>query len=330
LFDADATELIGRDIAQLVPRVFQEQHDARGLHLAHSAEDPDGVGVHRELTGQRGDGTPFPLELAMSEFGLGGKRMFTAIIRDVSERKRAEEERDQLYKQLAEREHRLQELVGRLLLAQEEERRRMAYEVHDGIAQLAAAAQLHFEAFASHIRPRSPEARKELAQVQELARQMVREARRVIAGLRPTALDDFGLAAAIRLEVEALQKEGWQITYDEQLGSQRLPSTVETALFRVAQEALRNVRKHAGPTRVQVSLRRESQMLGLEVRDWGRGFQANGSVRRGGPGEHVGIPGMQERMTLLGGRCYVRSRLGAGTHVLVEVPAPITGEEMAA
>jgi PAS domain S-box-containing protein len=324
LFDADASALIGRDIASFVPRVSQKEHVARGT------ENRDGVGVHREMVGRHADGTTFPLELAVSEFGLGGKRMFTAIIRDVAERKRAEEERNQLYEQLAEREHRLQELIRRLLLAQEEERRRMAHEVHDGIAQLAAAAQLHLEAFASHVRLRSAEARKELWQVRELSRQMVREARRVIAGLRPTALDDFGLAAAIRLEVEALRGEGWQITYDEEMGSQRLPTMVETALYRVAQEALRNVRKHAGATRVQVSLRCESQMVRLEVRDWGRGFQANGQVRKGGPGEQVGIAGMQERMALLGGRCFVRSRLGAGTHVLVEVPAPTTSEGIAA
>ncbi len=88
----------------------------------------------------------------------------------------------------------------------------------------------------------------------ELVQRTVREARRLIAGLRPTALDDFGLGTAIRLEVEVLRGEGWQISYDEDLGEQRLPSTLETALFRVTQEALTNIRKHAGRTPVAVRL----------------------------------------------------------------------------
>jgi PAS domain S-box-containing protein len=329
LFDADSTTLIGQDAARFVPHLAQDTPRADGLNVVSSAENPDGMGVHRETVGRRADATTFPLELAVSEFGLGGTRMFTAIIRDVTERKRAEEERNQLYEQLAEREHRLQELIRRLLLAQEEERRRVAYEVHDGVAQLAAAAQLHLEAFASHVRPRTPEARQELASVQAMVQQTVREVRRVIAGLRPTVLDDFGLAAAIRLEIEALRNEGWQITYDEALCSERLPSEVETALYRVAQEALRNVRKHAGSTRVHVSLRRQTHLVQLEVRDWGRGFGLNGHVGRDRPGEHVGIPGMQERVALLGGRCIVRSKEGAGTRVMVEVNARATSERVA-
>jgi PAS domain S-box-containing protein len=322
MFGGSIPVLVGRDIAYFVPHLSRGEGELHGLCPSSGADNPDGMGVHQEIVGRREDGTTFPVELAVSRFGLGRKVMFTAIIRDVTDRKRAEEERNQLNA-------RLQDLVRRLLLAQEEERRRIAYEVHDGIAQLAAAAQLHFEAFATHVRPRTAEARKELAQVQELARLMVRESRQVIAGLRPTALDDFGLAAAIGLEVETLRNQGWQISYEEGLGTERLASEVETALYRVAQEALRNVHKHAGSTRVHVSLRRHTQFVRLEVRDWGRGFQSNGHVERDRPGEHVGIAGMQERVALLGGRCLVRSREGEGTRVIAEVRAITASERVA-
>src|SRR5205085_6223363 len=137
-----------------------------------------------------------------------------------------------------------------LLVAQEEERRRVAYEVHDDLAAVAASAHQHLQAFARHHRPRSPEAREQFDRVLELAQRTVREARRVVANLRPTTLDDFGLAAALRLQVEELRDEGWQVSYQEALGPARLPSLVETALFRVAQEALTNVRKHAHTTQV--------------------------------------------------------------------------------
>jgi signal transduction histidine kinase len=148
----------------------------------------------------------------------------------------------------------------------------------------------------------------------------VREARRLIAGLRPTALDDFGLGTAIRLEVEALRTEGWQVSYHEELGDERLPSTLETALFRVTQEALTNVRKHAGRAKVSVRLKRNDDTIWLEVRDWGRGFNSHVPHERPRPGERVGLLSMQERVALLRGRCTVNSQPGTGTQVLAEVP----------
>src|SRR5437764_8593394 len=149
----------------------------------------------------------------------------------------------------------------------------MAYDLHDGLAQVAAGVHQHLQAFASHYHPRSPQARQELGRALELAQLSVKEARRLIAGLRPTALDDFGLATALRLQTEAQRSDGWKITYDETLGSERLPPTIETALFWVAQEALTNVRKHAGTTTARLALKRQGPRIHLEVQDFGCGFE---------------------------------------------------------
>jgi signal transduction histidine kinase len=222
--------------------------------------------------------------------------------------------------QIAIREGRLQDLVRRLQVAQEEERRRVAYEIHDGLAQVAAAAHQHLQTFADYHAPESRSGREALGRTVELVQRTVREARRLIAGLRPTVLDDFGLATAIRLETEALRGEGWQVTYEEDLGDQRLASQIETALFRVAQEALTNVRKHAGRARVAVTLEQHQGLVRLEVRDWGRGFGAVGPQDRPRPGERVGLLSMHERVALLGGHCTVNSQPGAGTQVIAEVP----------
>jgi signal transduction histidine kinase len=222
--------------------------------------------------------------------------------------------------QIAVREGRLQDLVRRLQVAQEEERRRVAYEIHDGLAQVAASAHQHLQTFADYHAPESKSGREALGRTVELVQRTVREARRLIAGLRPTALDDFGLATAIRLEIEALRGEGWQVSYDEDLGDQRLASQIETALFRVAQEALTNVRKHAGRAHVAVSVEQHEGLVRLEVRDWGRGFGVPGPQDRPRPGERVGLLSMHERVALLGGHCTVNSEPGAGTQVIAEVP----------
>src|SRR5215211_1860272 len=181
-------------------------------------------------------------------------------------------ENARLYAELAERENRLQDLLRKLITAQEEERRKVSYEVHDGLAQTAAAAHQLLQAFARHHPPTSDRGRKDLARALQLMQQTVGEARYVIADLRPTALDDFGLAAAVRLQVEKISNQGSQVDYEEALGDERLPPEVETALFRVAQEALSNVHKHAPSARVRITLRRLNDSVRLQVRDWGPGF----------------------------------------------------------
>jgi signal transduction histidine kinase len=229
-------------------------------------------------------------------------------------------ERARLYQELAERERRLEALVRQLLLAQEEERRRVAYEIHDGLAQLAWAAQQHLEAFAAQYRARTRQRRDELGQALTLASRTVREARRVIAGLRPAILDDFGLGPAISFELQAQRADGWEIEFNDGLGSIRLDPALETALLRVVQEALTNVRKHAHSKRVAVKLERRSNWLHVEIRDWGRGFRPAVAQAAAGPSEHVGLAGMQERIALINGRFTIRSRPGAGTRIQVLVP----------
>jgi signal transduction histidine kinase len=228
-------------------------------------------------------------------------------------------ERARLYQELAERERRLEGLVRQLLVAQEEERRRVAYEVHDGLAQLALAAQQHLEGFAADYRSRVQERRDELEHALTLASRTVREARRVIAGLRPAILDDF--------ELQVLRGDGWDVEFNDGLGSIRLQPTLERALFRVVQEALTNVRKHSQSKRVAVTLEPRNQWVHLEIRDWGRGFRPATARAGVGPSEHLGLAGMQERIALIDGHFTIRSRPGAGTRIQVQAPLTGAGEQ---
>jgi PAS domain S-box-containing protein len=236
-------------------------------------------------------------------------------------------ENARLYRKVAERESRLEELVGKLLVSQEQERRRMAREVHDGLTQVAISSHQTLQAFADDYPPNTPAGAERLNRVLELARETVREARYVIADLRPTVLDDFGLAAALRLNVERLRADGWEITYDEALGEKRLPPDLETALYRVAQEALTNLRKHAlTKTNAHVLLIRRDNNIRLEVRDGGSGFAPREVSERGEAGECVGLSSMQERIALIGGRFQIYSRPEGGTSVAAEVPLRESGE----
>jgi PAS domain S-box-containing protein len=230
-------------------------------------------------------------------------------------------ENARLYAELSEREHRLQGLIRKLITAQEEERRKVSYEVHDGLAQTAAGAHQLLQAFARRHPPDSEAGRKDLDRVLQLVQQTVGEARYVIADLRPTALDDLGLGAAVRLQVEKISDEGCEVDYEEELGDERLPAEVETAMFRVTQEALTNVRKHAPSARVKISLLYSNNCVHLNVRDWGPGFDPEQATEGGGPGERLGLSSMRERVALLGGQLEVRSRPGEGTEVVAEIPS---------
>jgi signal transduction histidine kinase len=228
--------------------------------------------------------------------------------------------------QLADRERQLEDLVGKLMTAHEEERRWLAHEMHDSLIQMVIAAQRYIQTFADTHPPGSKVRHGELDRPLELVRQTVQEGRRLVKGLRPTTLDDFGLVIAVRQRVEELQNEGWEISYEETLGGERLPPEVEITLFRVAQEALNNVQKHARTTAVYVALTQRGRKVRLEIRDEGRGFDPSAALAEQGPVERLGLSTMRERVVLLGGELEIRSKPGAGTSIVAEVSLPAAFE----
>ncbi|WP_119066667.1 GAF domain-containing sensor histidine kinase [Rubrobacter indicoceani] len=252
----------------------------------------------------------------------------TSILSSLATQAASALENARLYRELSAREARLEDLISRLLNAQEEERRRVAYEVHDGLAQTVAAAHHHLQAYARLRGPEGEETHGALEGALRLVKRTVGEARRVIAHLRPTTLDDFGLQTALRMEVDELRAEGWSIGFAGRLEeSDRISSEVETALFRVAQQAVNNISKHAGTKEARITLSRFGDGVRLRVRDRGRGFAAGeipptgeAGKATGRAGTRVGVASMRERVALLGGTFRLLSRPGAGTLVCVEVP----------
>ena len=216
-----------------------------------------------------------------------------------------------LHEQLRIREQDLERFTVRTIELQELDRRRIAGDIHDGISQRLVSAWYHLRAAGSITADEA--ALKELGQVEFLLSSALDEARRAITGLRPSVLDDLGLTAAIGSL--AASASGFAVELD--LQECNLPPHVETSVYRITQEALQNIAKHAAATRVELSLHRDPDgQVVLTVTDDGSGFDP---AIAGGP-TSFGLIGMHERANLLGASLVVKSRSGQGTRLTLALP----------
>jgi len=212
----------------------------------------------------------------------------------------------------------LQTLSHRILDAQEAERQRLARELHDEAAQALTSLLVHLRLLE---RAHTPEdAQQRVAELRHLTAQALEDVRRVALDLRPNILDDLGLAAALEWRVDELnQVDGIQATIDVHGLEQRLPRTMELMLYRIGQESLSNVTRHAAARHVAVSLRRENRVVTLEVVDDGCGFDPY-AVEEGGRTTGLGLVGMRERVSMIDGEFNINSAPGQGTRILTRAP----------
>jgi two-component system CheB/CheR fusion protein len=218
-------------------------------------------------------------------------------------------------KELGRSREELRALTGGLLTSQEEERRRLARELHDDISQRLAAFDLDSNEVFQNITTHPALAEQKCHQIRARMRELSEDVRRLSHRLHPSAIEDLGLASALRsLTEEFGEREKMITTFSAQDLPEVLPVEVATGLYRIAQEALRNVAKHAGKTHVKVSLRGRPGALELQVQDFGLGFDADD--KRSG----LGLISMEERARLIHATLNVESALGEGTKVIVDVP----------
>jgi signal transduction histidine kinase len=204
--------------------------------------------------------------------------------------------------------------LRRVVAAQELERQRLARELHDETGQALTSVLLGLRAVEDKLE--SPDARAAVAEVRELVVATLQDVRRLAVELRPKALDDFGLVPALeRLTQTFAEQSGIAVDFEAALGADRLPDEIETALYRIVQESLTNVVKHARARHVSVLLTRKNGSAAAVIEDDGRGFDPR-TVRDGG----FGLEGMRERVMLLDGRLEVETSPGAGTTLVVEMP----------
>jgi len=231
-------------------------------------------------------------------------------------------ENARLWQEVREKERIRGELLAQVIRAQEEERRRVARELHDGIGQSLNALVLGLNTLATALE-RAPDMVPTLIKrLRYSASDTVRELQDIIYDLRPSILDDMGLVRALQWYAEErLQPLGITASFHVPADLPRLPSELETALFRIGQEALTNIIKHAQATHVTIRFGHTERTIWMEITDNGRGFVVEQALRgEGGRRSRWGLLSIQERASLLGGRAVIESEVGQGTRVYVEAP----------
>lgn len=224
---------------------------------------------------------------------------------------------EQVQRDLEEKEELRRQLLRHTVIAQEEERGRIARELHDETAQFLTALTLNLATLRNAL-PQSLEVSDILDRLQSLSRQMSQGISRMVRDLRPAQLDDLGLVAALEyLADDERRRSGLDVSMDVQGSQHRLDPLIETVLFRVAQEALTNIVRHAQTDKSHLRLEVRPDEAVLCVQDWGVGFDVEEELR---PPRGWGIAGMQERVESIGGQLHLKSSPGTGTVVEVAVP----------
>jgi PAS domain S-box-containing protein len=310
LFGAPADTLVGRTLAELI------HPDSRALSASRRAELLAGRSILplAELKIQCCDGSARSVESTAATVADDGQPSIVVVLRDVTELRRIEAD-------LARSHGDLQRLVAAQDEVQENERRRIAVELHDDLQQTLAALKLDISVATAQAAA-SPAALPPLRSAHGLADHAIESTRRIIGDLRPQMLDDLGLVPALQLLASQFEQRtgiACRVDADEAGFEDRLSQQAATCLYRIVQEALNNAAKHSGAGLVEIHLAAQPKAITLRVADDGVGIPDATQRRRGA----VGLVGMHERVRLLGGRLDLRRAGAAGTIVDVTVPLPV-------
>lgn len=327
IFGYTATEMVGRSILTLIPDHLHRDKawllaTVRGAHDIHTY---DAVRLTKDGRYIDVSVTVSPLKDAVGQF-VGVSK----VIRDISERKRAEVLLKQAHEaleirvqertaELSAANHSLRILSNRLMQVQEEERSRLARDLHDEVGQLLTALKIdlqdiqHGEVRDSRFSP--------LTDSLELVDRLLTQVRTLALDLRPSLLDDLGLVSALRWYANRqATRNGWTLSLDVEGIEGRVPASIEVTCFRVAQEALTNIAKYARAKMINLALRRQDGEVTLVIQDDGVGFDVMQARRRALDGKSIGLLGMEERVRLAGGSLLISSAPGEGTRLQLCFP----------
>lgn len=304
LFGYDPDEVLGNRIDLLLPERFRIDHPSYSNAFVHDPESARRTAQRRELFGLKKDGSEFPAEASISKLSVGERTTFTMIVRDITERLRTERQ--------------LQSLTAELMMAQEEERRRIARELHDDVNQRLALLAIDTANLLSAPSTLSTQAKETIQLLNQRLVRISDDVRRMAYQFHPSILDDLGLTAALKhMADEWSEKTGIKTVIVQEELADPLPRDIASCLYRVAQESLTNIMKHARAARVELELTCGDQEITLSIYDTGVGFDIN-DIRARHPG--LGLVNMRERVRSVQGRLDIRSEPGRGTHIIVHIP----------
>jgi signal transduction histidine kinase len=258
-----------------------------------------------------GDGSATPVQISIRSLAANGFKhaSFGLVVTDLTEARRIE--------------GLLRALTHRVVQAQEAEQGRVALELHDNITQLLCGVLFRSQALADSLAGRAGPAKREAVKLREMLAQTAGEVERISRNLRPSALDQLGLVEVLRdTSAEFAQRTGLSVKLAGVALVGRLPDDIELTLYRILQEALRNVERHACAHYVTVCLGREGAVVQLTIADDGIGFDAAHHAARRKEKGVLGLLGMQERAASVGGALTVKSGRRAGTKIEVRIPLP--------
>jgi len=312
MFGVTVDAMEGTPLSQYIPR---DQRLGAGLATSHYFGN---TGIHLRMKGRRAsdyvvtgvkqDGLHLPLEGSLSSLYENGKPIYTIILRDITERKQVQEQLAQSYTQL-------RELSAALQTIREEERKHIARELHDDLGQLLATLRVDLALLQRRVR--DDDARQLLDGMDDLLMAAITSLRRIASNLRPRALDEGGLYFALEsLRQEFVAHYGIACRLHAHEEELILDDVYSTAIYRIVQEALTNITRHAAASKVELSLRRMDDILDIAIQDDGRGIAAQDMDKA----SSYGLIGMRERVWALHGDISIVS--DGGTRILVRLPLP--------
>lgn len=309
-FGYDADALIGMAIEELLPQPVRVKHEQFRRKFQENGSQRQ-MGVNQDLRARRKDGTTFPVEVSLSQVQTGKGILTVSFVSDISERKKQEAA-------LREREAELRRLSMALVTADEDAARLIAMELHDDITQRLALASVELGRSATAAAATEETLREAARSCQARMLEISEGIRRIAHRMHPAILDDLGLSAALEGLCFDLQEVGsLRVHYQSRGVPETVDPAVSACLYRVCQESLRNIAKHANADEVNVVLEGDADELQLTIIDSGVGFDT--TLRQPG----LGLYSMRERVGLIRGTITIDSLRGEGTRVVVRAPVTL-------
>jgi two-component system sensor kinase len=311
-FRCGRAEALGKPLDRFLPARFRAAHAGHIAHFGATGVTNRRMGDASTLWAQRADGEEFPIEASISQAVEGGQRLYTVILRDITRRKEYE---DMLMRQRSE----LREISARVLEAREEEKTLLARELHDELGQLLTALKLDLAWLRERLPRESADLGAKAEQMDAVLNRTVSSVRRISAELRPLMLDDLGLRDAVAwLTADFTKHAGVRCSLQapDEGELENVDRAVATTIYRVLQESLTNIARHAQAGHAWVILGAGGNWLQLEVEDDGKGINEADLSRS----RSLGLKGMRERVLYLGGSVEVGRAPRGGTRVLIRLP----------